>query len=1037
MNRSLLAVWTLLSCHSVAICGMVAVGAEEAVLRTPQFPLKDKRQLLTDDQIALARRNVAAYPSAKALADGIIEAANRWLECSRGSLARAWSDQDVRRLIPSAKVPRAFNEGTEGCPKCGKAIYEKAGTYPWIIDPRIPFKVKCPVDGSVYPGNDFEQYYLSGFQDKKYLEGEYSDDGWGWVSPEGHRYWFVACANHWTWMNHIVPGVLNLSRAYTLTGDARYAHKAVVMLDRIAEVYPAMDHASQSRYGQLQAQRGIHYGGKIVNAIWETGILRNLAESYDAVWETIDGDAALRDVTGRNGQQVRAHIEANLLEEGIDAYFKEEIRGNFGMHQCALVYAVAARQYGKVDEWLDGIFTYSGPSPLYTGLNYALYNLVYRDGLPYETSPGYNWSWVDNITTVAETLKLAKRDVYGIPKTKRLYDGVLDLVNVRAFTPALGDSGSVYGGMAGRDARTYQAAYRAYGDPRYLGHLAGFNGTGDAGFVAYESLFQPPVESAPGGLGPQQSRLLDGYGMAILNNEADTVSAALYYGYRGGHGHFDRLHFDVFANGQPMMPDLGYPDFMNEYVSGIFTWSKNTINHNTVSVDAGRQRGNQAGTVHLFVNGPFARALDIDAPETYPQCSMYRRCLIMVDRPDGGAYFVDIFSVAGGHQHDYSLHGPPGTFQAIGGTWDTQPAGTLAGENVRLGEIYDDPVLGAKDYSGGYGGYAGSGFQHLVNVRRHRAGAWIAEWAHEKDPDAKLRIRIPDQPDQEIILADAQVSPVKYPQLITYLIARRRSAENLHSRFISVIEPFKAAPFIKTAQCHAPTEGTGVVVEVAFENGDRDIILHSAATGEKTVEACAVRTDARLAVVQWREGAAQTDVFLADGSSLSVAGQQMDSPTTLRGEVVSVSPQQCQVRIRSENLPDGFDAQDLAGRVAHFSNAFRKTAHPVATARMENDELILRTRDDLLVGRARLTGVESGALATDTAFMFAPVYRGVFVSDDGFSTYRAVQEVKGGKIQLAEPLPEGHPFQPGKDVWLVNIGPGDRLEIPAVASSSK
>ena len=38
-----------------------------------------------------------------------------------------------------------------------------------------------------------------------------------------------------------------------------------------------------------------------------------------------------------------------------------------------------------------------------------------------------------------------------------------------------------------------------------------------------------------------------------------------------------------------MTPDLGYPDGANEFLPGIFTWSKTTIAHNTVTVDAKRQ----------------------------------------------------------------------------------------------------------------------------------------------------------------------------------------------------------------------------------------------------------------------------------------------------------------------------------------------------------------------------------------------------------------------------------------------------------------
>src|SRR4029078_9271012 len=98
------------------------------------------------------------------------------------------------------------------------------------------------------------------------------------------------------------------------------------MLPRIAEVYPGMDHAKQSRYGQMMAAKGADYPGKVVNAIWETGLAQSLAEGCDAVWETIAGDEALQKSTGKTGEQIRSFIEANVLEEAIAAYFSAKIR---------------------------------------------------------------------------------------------------------------------------------------------------------------------------------------------------------------------------------------------------------------------------------------------------------------------------------------------------------------------------------------------------------------------------------------------------------------------------------------------------------------------------------------------------------------------------------------------------------------------------------------------------------------------------------------------------------------------------------------
>src|SRR5690606_5926223 len=134
-------------------------------------------------------------------------------------------------------------------------------------------------------------------------------------------------------------------------------------------------------------------------------------------------------------------------------------------------------------------------------------------------------------------------------------------------------------------------------DERYLQFLNHFNALGEAGFKTWPDLFQAPIEATtkmPVGrvLLPQPSRLMSGYGIAMLNNPADTSGLALYSGHHGSHYHFDRLNLEIFANGQPMMPDLGYPDAMNDFVSGIYTWTKNTISHNTVMVDAARQPGN-------------------------------------------------------------------------------------------------------------------------------------------------------------------------------------------------------------------------------------------------------------------------------------------------------------------------------------------------------------------------------------------------------------------------------------------------------------
>ena len=56
------------------------------------------------------------------------------------------------------------------------------------------------------------------------------------------KYWFVAYYNHWTmkrWAGSLLP---QLVIAYVHTGDAAFAERAIVMLDKLAEYYPRYDH---------------------------------------------------------------------------------------------------------------------------------------------------------------------------------------------------------------------------------------------------------------------------------------------------------------------------------------------------------------------------------------------------------------------------------------------------------------------------------------------------------------------------------------------------------------------------------------------------------------------------------------------------------------------------------------------------------------------------------------------------------------------------------------------------------------------------
>ncbi|MBI4579980.1 MAG: hypothetical protein HY718_09780, partial [Planctomycetes bacterium] len=398
--------------------------AGTAGLRQRMWPPKTSRSLLRDDRIARARQLCRADARAARVLRATLSRARPWT---------AFSDEQLRQLLPDGRVCRAVDVSFEGCPVHGTAVF-KFGTYPWKLDPAHPYTLTCPVGGERYPSNDFEAFYRGGMTDRSLLTGPYPDDGRGWRSPSGEKHWFVAHACHGNWQKSWIPAVVALSQAYVLTGERIYAQRAAAMLDRIAEVYPGMDYNTQSRLGEQRAERkGTPYDGKILMKIWETKVFRDLVESYDRIFDSLVGDQAIA-LSWRSAADIRANIEANLVEEGIDAIKASKIRGNFGMHQSALAVAAAVRQTGEAPRLIEGILTETGGDIAGEGLNYALYNFVFKDGMPNESSPYYASTWVDQMALLAEAMHLAGVDLYKLPKLRRMFDAPLDLLCAGSFT---------------------------------------------------------------------------------------------------------------------------------------------------------------------------------------------------------------------------------------------------------------------------------------------------------------------------------------------------------------------------------------------------------------------------------------------------------------------------------------------------------------------------------------------------------------------------------------------------------------------------
>ncbi|MBN1901527.1 heparinase II/III family protein [Candidatus Sumerlaeota bacterium] len=1014
------------------------------IQRSPQWHLKTSRTLLSDEEIARARKACVDNEDAKKIKDKILENADYWM---------TKSEDELRQLLPGPEVPRAFNVSSKGCPIHGKEIY-KHGTYPWILDKERPFVIKCPIGGEEYPDNDFARYHKSGMKDRSLLTGKYIDEGRGWVGPDGEKYWMVAYACHWNWSKHWIPAVQNLAQAYVLTGDGKYARQCIVMLDRIAEVYPGFDYNSQSRYGELSQNP---YNGKILNYIWETRLFDNLVNSYDSVFDVLIGENPM-ELKHRNAREIRENIEANLIEEGIDCIKKGYIAGNWGMHQRALVTAILTRQNAPRDELLDWMFNNPALNDfIYNlGVNYTLYNLVSADGMPFETSPGYAFGWTSNMANIAYTLKPSGIDLFQNPKVKRLLDAPLDLVCIGKFTPAIGDAGAIDSGYIGLNVMTYQKAYDSLKDARYawiITRLQGDKPLSDYNY--YEDLFNEPdvkeiEEAGKNSKNAVQTRLLDDYGLGILNNKNDSAALSLFYGLSAGHGHSDCLNLEIFAYGRKIAPDLGYPDFMNAFVHGIASWSKNTISHNTALVNSRRQDTQNAfGKVAGFHTGDRAHIIDVEADNAYKETSIYRRTIIQLDLNEDDSCFIDIFRVSGGNAHDLSVHGAPGDFRAIGlDLSEPQTSGTLAGEDVPYGFLYDDPVRSKTDYKGELYGYSGSGYQHLFNVQRGGKGeSGIMEWKLAGKDEVFLRVHILPEKEQEIIVADAYVSPTrKRPDIIKYVLAQRRG-ENLESCYVAVWEPFLKSALIKNIS-RLPVKINPEQNEDQLKNSANQIIALSISLRDgKEYIVCVspfhetpysagdvINTDSKFAVLE-RDNKEYREVFSSAGNIMQVKNRQIKTSSFVKGEIVAVDYAKRILKVKCDK--ENINPENLLHKWIRIYNAQTSAMKKITSVKKTGGFIEIGIGQYDLLNALLLTGkidAERGAIEIGNPLPWRNQLIGMRVLTEDRKPVSRIVSLGNNEIVVDEKdTIKGSLTDANKDgktqIYLSKIGPGDAIEI--------
>lgn len=841
----------------------------------------------------------------------------------------AMSDEALWNLVPSQGLPRCIHTNIlVGCPNCGDKIVP-FGNYPWEGSAlKNPWKLTCPACGESYPKNDFEAFYKSGLDEHGFFDRErgnqsllfnsehpdpadplhkvFVDDGYGMKDLQGKRHTVIPYYTHWVlWRKTVLQSLTHLANAYTMTDDSRYAHKAAILLDRLADVYPDMDLTVSTREKMLNSHGGSGRGG-ILGCIWETGTAVNIATCYDHIYDGIRTDGELAafcakqsteySLSPRNSiAEFDAHIQNNLIGAFFRNLLDERIRGNTGHHQrtCAVA-AIAYHQPEMTEKWLDWLFDPQFPSPQarkHDPIQWVLTEGLDRDGMGGECG-GYGLIWVRSMVEIAGLLasypEYRKHDMLrDFPKFRKAFLVPAKLHCLDAVLPPIGDTSKA--GAWGRIARpgSFMQGYEWFKDPQMASLAWKYADRKVSALRRKDDIFRADPDQLINEIKRLGEKATDEafpaihlgrYGFATLQSGNETATGTalwMHYGGPKGHSHSDSLNLGLYAWNIDMLPDLGYPEYTGAWPKRV-GWTSHTVSHNTLLVDD-RRSANRGGQILLFKKSGTMQLLEVEAPDSYPNTESYRRTSAMIECAEGNRYVIDLFHARGGNVHRLSWHGPGENTTVEGLELVKQGTGTFAGPNVPYGEFYDGKV--------GWR-YKGAGFMYLDKPSRSGATKtpytvdWPVEMRRERVRAGTVpHLRLHALTDcDEVALASGSPPQNKSgaPKWLRYLIQTRKG-DALESNFVNVLEPYNNTPFLRSVRHLEVEAAEGViatVLRIEHEDGTTDFFLHANQRTQLNVEG--IELEGQVGFVRLRDGKV-TDLQMLNGTRLSHSGHAIET----------------------------------------------------------------------------------------------------------------------------------------------------------------
>lgn len=899
------------------------------------------------------RKNIKKYSWAKDIFNNIKKDADYWA---------TKSDEDLYNLIPSEN-PRAFCPCYSfGCPICGTGKdVQTYGTLITSLD--TPNRWQCTTCGRWW-GPDEEIEYKT---EKGTIKFNIKDDGYGWRIPKGlpgygHTCYFVAA-----YRLYILYTLLGIERGvnrsvitkgtsyqprgaigtmatvYAITGDTKYAHKTLLILNRLAQLYPMYDGLIDWGVG---AQPRISYA-----TMGEEEAIEACCYAYDIVFDYLPEDKELISFFEEKGQEdldgdskithedIRRNIAINLFGYMYDWLLCErKVTNNDWTVMEASHMALIGRTLENPDivyEALEGK----------KGFRDLMLNLHYNDGRFCYDSLGYHFNAISYFGKVLFAVdgysdgEIFKKPVNLFDDESIIFKHMINYgqgVICNERIPGIGDQvipreridpttigknpvlicSAPTPGMYLIDSKIGKDRFLILSTliPKYpcLAHsienkeifikrLMNMALKSQSQMAVELILKIPDIEKVvrKTHFESPTSRLFTDTGLGILRTNhkgIKRVHAMLNYGLSGyGHSHHNQLALNIIAYGYELTINKGYPFTWAESSTKVFEWLFDTKAQNTVRINGQNQTRcsletpvkEYMGELHTYQDNDLVGIVDGSCEKAYPGLAeMYRRTIFLI-KDKKHPFVVDIFNVTGGDVRDYQFHAQS----------------DIEGKNFEINWDDATDLAPAKKTPQ----YIDSRFMYDIkraNVKDSFTARW---WIGDKYGTGLVLHMLKGQTSRTIITAKGQAEGGDKPlPCDSHLIVREKGAGR--SQFVSVVFPYHdSVPEYKIEKL----EQTGCkaedkIVALRITLGKKAyVIFHDLEGKAERVISMDKHTYAFsgiAGVISEKNGEVE-EISLSRGNLLGRDAAILESGETLDGRIISINELEKSIIVGDISIP--------------------------------------------------------------------------------------------------------------------------------------